>query len=227
MLLFNAFNFGLKIAHFIIMEKRYKGSFYFKVISFSLCCVLFTNCKDGNLSSSPSKVTLPSEQEGQIPLGQDKEAKSKASFEVTLKNTYKKQKVDILLVIDNSASTTGERGLLQRQGRLTPENDPGRYTISRQRAARFGDIFNTTLKHADWQMGFTSFPLGNNNNYLYTLRDREKQNIKMGEGEDLATILTPDLEDTYGLEAIFKETIVSRQFGHSGKEITGFMKGST
>ena len=132
---------------------------------------------------------------------------------------YEKQKVDILLVIDNSASTTGERALLQQQGLLTPETDPGPYTISRARASRFGDIFNTTLKYADWQMGFTSFPF--TNNPLYTLKESATQDITDSESNDPITILTSDLKDTYDLETIFKETVVSRQFGGSGTEITG------
>ena len=204
-------------------------------------------CKQGDLSVS-SNHSAPPATDNSLPLNSDDPSKSeslplngddpsnskslpldgddpsntskpeKAEYDIVLENEYEKQKVDILLVIDNSGSTTGERALLQQQGLLTPENDPGSYTISRARAARFGDIFNTTLKYADWQMGFTSFPHGNN--YLYTLKDSPSNKIKEDSGDPI-TILTPDLEGTYELETIFKETVVSRQFGASGTEVQG------
>ncbi len=104
----------------------------YKAIPFILCCfLLFTNCKRGNLSSSPGERTQSSKQEEQVPFNQDPNNKSH-QFSIT-QLAYENTKVDIVIVMDSSPSMEDDFIALSHH---------------------FDSLFNQTLASIDWQMAF-------------------------------------------------------------------------
>lgn len=190
------------------MGRKYKGSFYLKIISFSFCCcVLFTNCKGGSLTSSPNKVTLPSEQEEkpQVPLGEDQKTEDQLPLGPDAENqdklpldedphqkthqfsitqlAHENTKLDMVWVIDNSGSMNGNHQDLRN---------------------RFSHLFNQNLRSSDWQIAFISSAKGDE---FYYLKDSSGGNLQGN-----PRILSPKLPN---FEDIFKNTISSKQFGES------------
>ena len=188
------------------MGRKYKGRVHFKVISFSLCCVLlFTNCKGGYLNSSLNTVVQPSEQEQlpldqdtnvqeqlpldqdtngqeQLPLDQDPNKKTH-QFSIT-QLAYTNTKLDMLWFIDNSPSMDDTHEELRHS---------------------FDNLFSQELQSIDWQMAFTSIEPGSS---FYSLKDSNGQNLT-GEPRILSS-------STSNFEEIFKNTISSRQSGPWG-----------
>ena len=188
------------------MGRKYKGSFHFRVISFSLCCVLlFTNCKGGHVDLSLNAVIQPSEQEQpplnqdtnnqeQLPLNQDPKGqeqlpldqdsnKKTHQFSVT-QLAYTNTKLDMLWFIDNSPSMNDTHEELRNS---------------------FDNLFSQELQSIDWQMAFTSIEPGSP---FYSLKDSNGQNLT-GEPRILSS-------STSNFEEIFKNTISSRQSGPWG-----------